>query len=190
MAKRNMTSAVETASELENQLYFETVKIVFDTATYRITNAPWDVVYDGETYQSFGQLISFSDVEENATLEIAKLNITVSGIGYYADGSAPINDFLSLKYTNGDVTINRIYWNDTGNVGGFELFRGFINSANIAHSVDDTTTVGIDCSSQWADFARESGRYTNSDSQQHITAFASDLGFEYSPEVQKEITWK
>ena len=47
-----------------------------------------------------------------------------------------------------------------------------------------------DTVSHWHDFNRQTGHRTNTNSHQTRSYASGDLGFEFSTEVQKEITWK
>lgn len=183
-----MDTLTEVASEEQVATFWELVEINLETSDYLLTNAPYDVVYDSKTYQAWGALLGFNDVEETATMEIAKLGITVSGIAAYEDGTSPIQDLLTEDYTHAPVYIHRVYYGVNGQIGGFEVYRGYISSAAIAFNNDGESSVNIQTANHMSDFSKQSGRYTNSESQQFF--YPGDEGFEYSPEVQKEVTWK
>ena len=154
---------------------------------YRITNAPWDITYDSNTYTSFGMLLSFDAIEENSSLEIASLSITVSGIAPTTSGSA-LKDFVGENYANATVQIDRVYYENHVQQGVVNVYKGYITGAELVQSADNISNVVVDTASHWHDFQRQNARRTNTNSQQ--TYYAGDLGFEFSTEVQKEITWK
>ncbi len=184
-----MNSTLEAESEQEKVRFYEVVDIGVGTKTYRITNAPHSVRYEGNDYVGFGQLLSFDELEENATLEIPKIGITISGIQDPSNTTInPAIDFLSLDYTHAPVEIARVYFNDAGFVGSVKLFEGYITGGSIAVNITDQCAVSLEVASHWGDFDREAGRYTNDKSQQRY--FSGDVGFEYSVEVQKEVEFK
>lgn len=195
MSKRGIVddSALESAVDRAANEFYETVKIVLkdgaSTKTYKVCNAPYDLTVGSDTFTAFGQLMSFSGFEENSTLEIAKVSVTLSGVATNDPNLFnPVNDFIDLDYTNSPVNIRRVYVNDSGIVGDIEVFKGYIQSAGMAIDSSDTCTVKIDIANHWSDFEREAGRYSNSNSQQRY--YPGDEGMEYSKEVQKDIKWK
>ena len=190
MAKRDMNSTLETASERISNTFFELVKINVGSKTYRISNAPYNITISGDgEYSSFGPLMGFSDIEENATLEIQTLTIQISGILINGETSiTPIDDFLNSDYTHAPVVIRRVYTDDNGVIGNFEIFKGYITGGTIAVNSSDSCSVSISVANHWSDFDKEAGRYTNTTSQQRY--FAGDTGFDYASEIQKEIKWK
>lgn len=185
-----MNSTLEAASERLSNTYYELVKISVGSKTYRLSNAPYNITIDGDgSYTSFGALLGFGDIEENATLEIQSLSITVSGILINGETSiTPVDDFLNTDYTHAPVSIRRVYTDDNGVIGNFEIFKGYITGGTMAVNSSDSCSVNITVANHWSDFDREAGRYTNTSSQQRY--FSGDTGFDYASEVQKEIKWK
>lgn len=185
--KRYMDTITEVASEKQVATYYECVEVNLETSQYLLTNAPFDVAYDGKTYRAWGALLGFNDVEETATMEIGQLSITVSGIASWEDGTTPITDILAEDYTHAPVFIHRVYYGENGLIGGFEVYHGYINAASVQFSNGDQSSVNIQTSNHLSDFKRQAGRFTNTESQQFY--YPDDEGFEYSTEVQKEIKW-
>lgn len=185
-----MNSTLETASERISNTFYELVKINVGSKTYRLSNAPYNITISGDgDYNSFGQLLGFGDIEENATLEIQTLTIQISGILINGETSiTPIDDFLNTDYTHAPVSIRRVYTDESGIIGNFEIFKGYITSGNIAVNSSDSCSVSIAVANHWSDFDKEAGRYTNTTSQQRY--FAGDTGFSFASEIQKEIKWK
>lgn len=201
MANRGITNPqVLAAIAAKTVQYYELVSIetVQNTVTvvYYLTNAPADITYQGNTYKAFGQLLGFDTVEENSSFEIPTLKLNISGIAPYEPASG--ESFLKIIldpttiYIDKTVVIHRVFLNHdqliAGDDSGFELYRGYINSASCDHDAFGATTVGLEVSSHWINFDRATGRRTNSNSQDYW--YPGDLGFEFSKEVQKEIEWK
>lgn len=187
--KRTMSETLESFSETAAVEFYELVEINVGTKTYRVSNAPYNIEYGSNTFQAFGTLLSFDEIEENATMMIQKLTITVSGIASHEDSTVqPLQDFLGLDYTHAPVEITRVYYANDAYQGGFQVFRGYISSASALVNTSDETTVSIQVANHFSDFDRQSGRYTNSSSQQRY--FPSDKGLDFSKQVQKEIKWE
>ncbi|KFA99234.1 DUF2163 domain-containing protein [Vibrio sp. ER1A] len=59
----------------------------------RLTDAPYDVEYDGNTYQAFGTLLSIDRITVENTLSSKALNVTLSGISVDFQESVNNNTF-------------------------------------------------------------------------------------------------
>mgnify|MGYP003146133533 CR=1 FL=1 len=201
MANRGITDPVLLAAiDKQVVVYYECYAISTVQSSveviYRLTNAPQDITFDGQVYKAFGQFISAEEIEENVLFEIPTLNINISGIAPYESGAVASGEAFfktilkdTTVYIDQPVTIHRVFydlnWTD---LGGFQLFEGNIATATAEHNPEGVTTVQIQVSSHWVNFDRQTGRFTNSNSQQFW--FPGDLGYEYSVEVQKEVEWK
>ena len=75
--KRTMSETLKSFSETAAVEFYELVEINVGTKTYRVSNAPYSIEYGSNTFQPFGTLLSFDEIEENATMMIQKLTITV-----------------------------------------------------------------------------------------------------------------
>ena len=169
--------------------YYELVAIQAGSGYY-ITNAPWNISYNGHNYISAGALMNIDSIQENIGFEIERLSITVGGIDPLPGDSDPfITTVLNIDYVDKPVTIHRAYYNSDIYVDSVEVYNGYINSAGVTNGLGDSgAVVRIETSNNWTDFSRISARYTNDTSQQNL--FPGDLGFEYSVEVQKQVEWK
>lgn len=167
--------------------YFEIVHLDVGDG-YRLTNAPRDIVYNSNTYTSFGILLNFDAIEENSNLEIPSLDITISGIAPNQSGNSTLQDLIGENYANKTVTIDRQYFLDGALQGTVNVYKGYITGADLLQSADNISNVTVKTASHWHDFARQNARRTNSNSQKAV--YASDEGFAFSTEVQKSITWK
>lgn len=179
--------SLSTAQSAPIVEYYELVKILVGD-NYYITNAPFDISYGGNNYVAFGMLLGFDAVEDNSSMDIASLNISVSGIAPNAAGNSSITDFIDADYTNAEVEIWRQYREAGVSQGEIQIYRGFITSADLIQSEDNVSSVLVKTANHWSDFDRISNRRTNNNSQQNL--HSGDLGMEYAKEVQKEITWK
>ena len=189
MTNRDMNSTLVQETEKTVVTYYEIIEIAVGSGYY-ITNAPFDISYGGDTYISMGGLISADAVEENIGFEIEKLNVMIGGIDPMPGDSIPfIQKILELDYVDRNLIITRVYYNQGSQVGGVQIYSGYINSAGIERSLGDQgVAVKLETSNNWTDFARVNGRQTNDNSQQAV--FPGDLGLEYCKEMQKQVEWK
>ena len=203
MANRGIVSAdLLDAIDKKLVVYYEAIKIttVQDSSTvvYRVTNAPQNITVDSETYIAFGQYLSTGPIEEDATLDIPQLTVSISGIAPF-EADAPVTGESFMQTMVKDTTIYidqpieryRVYfdlnWVDKGSV---LLFRGRLSNASIKYDIEGVSNVTLEASSHWVDFTRKSGRFTNNNSQQSISDFSADVGFEYAKDVMKDIIWQ
>ena len=178
--------SLSTAQQRHVVEYYEIVHLDVGDG-YRITNAPWDITYNSNTYKSFGMLLGFDSIEENTEFDVPSLNITISGIAPTTSGSA-LKDFVGENYANATVQIDRVYYQYQQQQGVVNVYKGYITGAELLQSADQISNVNVNTASHWYDFNRETGRRTNDNSQQKV--FSGDLGMEYAVEIQKELTWK
>jgi len=182
MADRSMDAATLTEVAKNNITGYELLEIVLDDGTHRFTNGGWDTTYNGNTYQALGNFLGFSDIQEDAQMQIAEVTITLTGLRQEDFGF-----FVNTDFIDRTVRIYRQLWNDqSGIVGTFKIFEGRLKSAGCE---DDGTnlTVGGVAANQFVDFERRAGRSTNDDEQQFF--YPGDRFFEHSHEVLKEIRW-
>jgi hypothetical protein len=189
MADRDMSSGLVTETEKNTVTYYEILEIAVG-AGYYISNAPFDISYDGNTYISMGGLISADSIEENIGFEIERLAVTIGGIDPLPGDTEPfIEKILTLDYVDRPLIITRVYYSQGSQVGGVQLYNGYINSAGVERALGEQgVVVRIESSNNWTDFARVNGRQTNDNSQQAV--FSGDLGMEYCKEMQKQVEWK
>tara|TARA_B110000908_G_C10250695_1_gene451860 strand:- start:1851 stop:2429 length:579 start_codon:yes stop_codon:yes gene_type:complete len=186
---RGMSGALTTVTEHITVQYYELVYIDVNNGYY-LTNAPFDVVYNGQTYDAAGNMLELDGVEENVGFEIESLTVNIGGIDPLpGDGDPFIKKILVSDYVDRSVVITRVYYQDGAIVDGVVLYSGFINAASAASGLgQDGAAVSLQTSNNWTDFSKLSSRHTNSASQQ--AAFPGDLGFEFAKEVQKQVEWK
>ena len=185
-------SSAQSAKAVE---YYELVTVnVGDN--YYITNAPFDITYNSQTYKSFGLLLDFDAIEENTDMDIANLSINISGIAPNRLGNSALTDFVGENYANGTVQIDRQYYENSVLQGTVNVYKGYVTGADLVQSANNVSNVSVNTASHWHDFNRRNGHRTNSNSQKKRitkagTAYGTgDEGFAFSVEVQKEITWK
>ena len=91
-----------TLTELKQRTttsYYELVKIETSTV-YRVTNAPFDVTYNSETYSAAGELLNLDNFETNMNFEVPRINVSLSGLKEEVDGEFFIETALGLDYVD------------------------------------------------------------------------------------------
>jgi hypothetical protein len=193
MANRGLTGTLLTEVQKKAVTYVDMVFIDVNSGYY-LTNNTNPIVYDSNTYEAFGQFLSFDTIEENIAFEIPNIKISISGIPAYDDSN---NNFattvIGANYTDKDVKIYRKYFNEDGTEisggGVIQMFEGTIQDVTIVAN-KETCVVELTTASHWVDFDRQNGRFTNENSQKSISAFSADDGLQFARDVQKEIEWK
>ena len=189
MANRDMDGVLISETQKNTVVYYELVSIDVDDGYY-LTNAPFDISHDGNTYIAAGALLGIDTVEENVGFEISQLAIVVGGIDPLPGENEPfIKKILTVDYVDRSVVISRIYYQFSTVKGVVQLYNGYINAASLERSFGDQgVAVKIETSNNWTDFNRLNGRETNDNSQQAV--FPGDLGMEFCKEMQKQVQWK
>ena len=169
--------------------YYECVKFDFGLGNY--TTAPWDITIGADTYESAGPLLSIGAIDSSAIFDIDTLGFVLAGLvptdGQGGSGTPIIKQLQNIDYIDKSVTVTRVYIKDGVTEQTEVVYSGFVSGLSASASNNDTTTIAIDTKSQWANFERETSRYTNIKSQQAY--YPNDIGFKYAKAVQKEIVW-
>ena len=183
-----ITAAGKQVLQLYESLYMDIDDGVF------ITNAPGNVtIADGigsgtNVYQSVGQFLGFSAVQEEKIFTTSEVTISLSGLPSHELGTDFISDILQYDYVDKDVRIFRTFFDRDVEIGSFLMFKGRVDSPVIKENPNDTTTLATTCSSHWVDYERDNGIITNDNRQKDL--YSGDKGFEFAKEVIKDVQWK
>ena len=166
---------------------YESVYIDIDGGIYA-TNAPYDLVIDGNTYISLGAFLGFGQIEETRLFTASQVNIVLAGIPQFETGDNFLTQILEHNYIDKEVKIYRSFFDSANNyVNSFLMFKGRIDSPVVEDDPSDTTTVAVTATNNWGDYERTNGMITNSNRQQSL--YPGDLGFEHANETIKDIKW-
>ena len=170
--------------------YYDCVFVNIDaTHRYYLTQAPYNLTIDGNTYIAAGGLLSITDFVDSANFSIEKLDIQLAGIVSLPTGETVLKTIQQLQYIDKPVLITRAFMEDFKVAHTIVLYKGYINNMSGALGAEgESTTATIETSSHWTDFDRVSARYTNQNSQHDY--HPADNGFSFAKEVQKEVIWK
>ena len=148
-----------------------------------LTDAQFDVPYDGNTYLTSGHILKIGDVTESASMRVGTLNITLSAVD---------QTYVSLFLSTDHIDLQLRYWkailDDTYAIIGDPIlyFDGRIGGFTINESASKSE-IPFSSASHWANFDTIAGRKTNSNSQQ--IHFPGDLFFAFASQNQQNIPW-
>ena len=182
---RGSTTAFQTEIVKDENKPFHLLSVAFDSGTVYLSDGNFAVTYDSNTYNPTGHFLSFSDIVESNQLTIETVTVSLSGVD-----QTYTNLLLSEDYIDREVKIFKAFLNDSNALVAdpIQVFAGRISDAVVTEDNNsNTASISITCSSQFVDFDKTNGRYTNLESQQ--TFFSDDTGLRYSSVILKDITW-
>ena len=182
---RGSTTAFQTEIVKDENKPFHLLSVAFDSGPVYLSDGNFAVTYDSNTYNPTGHFLSFSDIVESNQLTIETVTVSLSGVD-----QTYTNLLLSEDYIDREVKIFKAFLNDSNALVAdpIQVFAGRISDAVVTEDNNsNTASISITCSSQFVDFDKTNGRYTNLESQQ--TFFSGDTGLRYSSVILKDITW-
>tara|TARA_A100001201_G_C4094945_1_gene203379 strand:+ start:2726 stop:3304 length:579 start_codon:yes stop_codon:yes gene_type:complete len=163
--------------------------VVYGGSDLRFTDAPFNISYDGNTFEAQGKFLGISETSETADLQITNINIVLSALDLTL-----VQTLAKSNQINQQVTVRRAFLDPTDNslIGdsagdrAIVIFQGRTAGYRIKDD-NNTATLNIEVTSQFSNFNRLSGRRTNQGSLQR--EHSTDFGFEYSHESIRDIKW-
>jgi hypothetical protein len=188
---RGLNSDLQTALTNRQVLAADLVELHFTPAVY-FTNASIDINYDSttapdtgtNTYLAQGQFIEFTNIKETADVKVNSLDISFTAVDLTTVALVLNNDYIDKR-----VVLYRVIFELDGTLNSnkvFQIFDGKINAWTLGET-QDSATLTIQCSSQFADFEKLAGRTTSVASQQLV--FPNDNGMEFASQIVKDIRW-
>lgn len=179
---RSLNASVITEIAKDSVTMCHLIKMSLSTVQY-MTDASYDIAYDGNTYTSSDYLLSFGSVEESSDVRVGSLNIELSSVGQSFTSA-----FLNNPYIGKQVIIYRAFLNSSGSIIGVPvvIYDGRIDGFDMNED-QETSSLTVSVASHWSDFEKKAGRYTNSNSQSLF--FSGDDGFEFAANTVKDIKW-
>lgn len=162
---------------------------VYGATDIAYTDAPFDITYNGTTYEAQGNFMGISESSETADLQITSINLVISALDINnvrtLANSNQINQDVSVYRSFLDPTDNSLIGDSAGDQA-ILIFKGKIGGYRI-QDANDTATITLEVTSQFANFNKKTGRRTNLGSIQR--EFPTDFGMEYSHETLQDIKW-
>ena len=154
----------------------------------RLTNSPYDLRYDGNTYQASGDLLSISSSESTAELVSEGITINLSGVDPAYQSVINANGFLKAP-----VDIILATCPDNTNLipagTGIFYFRGYADTPQTkVDSENGSVIVSLETQSVLGDLDKIPNLLRTTLSS-HQTRHAGDLFFEYCADAGTEETW-
>jgi hypothetical protein len=179
---RSLNASVVTEIAKDSVKMCHLIYMGLSTAQY-MTDAAFDIDYDGNTYQSSNYFMTMGSVDESSEVRVGSIGITLSGVGQSFTSA-----FLSYPYVGKQVIVYRAFLNDSGAIIGepVVIYDGRIDGYDFNESEKDST-ISVTVASHWSDFEKKAGRYTNSNSQELF--FTGDKGFEFAAVSVKDLKW-
>lgn len=186
MSQREATVAVLAEMNKDSIVAGHLVDVELDSGNIRLTDINRDVVYNTQTYQSAGQLLSIDGIEETINIETNEVSLTLSGID-----QAFVSTFLAEEYIDRRIVIYKAFLNavDESLIDDpILMFEGRINGATMSEDPDaGTHEISVSVTNQWVVFERVSNRRTND--AEHQSIYPGDMGFQFTSELTKEVLW-
>lgn len=155
-----------------------------------LTNAGFDITWNGNTYTGQGDFLGFSTVSEDFDVKVGKFSIYMSAINV-----ALVNKLYGKDFEGRKVAIRKAFLDfDPMTLDIVDqpilIFDGIVYNIIITET-QATASMQVDCATLWADFERTAGRKTNNQSnwlfQRGITR---DTAFEQAGYVgNTEVKW-
>jgi len=181
----NKTVAEARLNAEKHSFMFFAVQAEFDNDVLRVNTTAGDVVFDGNTYQGVGTLLSMSAFEDTAELKSAGLTIGLSGL----DPSI-LSHSLTNDYHNRPITVFTGFLDGGGENAGAVMtsFKGRMTSMQITEDPNGANTITVNCENRLVDLKRPCNLRYLKESQKLIDP--TDTGFNRMERIQTaEILW-
>ena len=188
---RKLSANLITSLTGRKQIVADLIEIHLATAVY-LTNSFIDLSYDSDTapdsgannYTAQGQFLALGNVDESRDLRVSSMTLAFTAVDFTTLAYVLNNEYIDRRVVLYRAVLDDNYAIDSDKV--FQYFDGRIKEFAISES-PTSAMLSLSVGSQFADYEKLSGRRTNSDSQQRC--FASDVGFEFAPQIQTDIKW-
>lgn len=160
------------------------VKINFNGLTLGLTEAAFDISYNGTDYLANGILLGTSNYKETAEVKVNNLTLLLSSVDQTITSLLLQNNQIGRE-----VFIDRIIYdpdNRTNILAAEEIAIGEISSFSNG-STKEGSVMSVTISSLFSDWQRKSGRSTTRAS--HESSFPGQLGMEYANAVDDNLRW-
>lgn len=150
-----------------------------------ITDAPIDITYNSNVYQSLGKLLGVTDIQEEEDIKIESIDITLSALD-----TDLVKLFLDYDYIDRRVLVHRaVIGHDYSIIGSpILVFDGRLDQPRLVEDFESRkATLAVSASSHWSDFEAIGGRHTND--TEHQILYPGDEFYAPSASTQKDVKW-
>lgn len=185
MATRGASVTIQTEAAQAANAPIHLYELYLDGGTVRATDAWRSVDWSGNLYTAVGSFLSYDGLEDHLDLKVSSLRATLTGVD-----TVLVGEFLNHPCLDRRLVIRTGFMDAAGGVlvDPVVIFDGRCESFEINEDPGaGTCAISLSAASQWVDFERAPGRHTNHEEQQ--IWFPGDLGFEFIPQLNKELKW-
>ena len=188
---RSLSSDLNTSLALQKIRIVDLIELHLSTTVY-FTNGHIDVSFDSatapdsgaNTYLAQGQFLGLGQVNETRDLRVSTVPIVFTAVDFTTIALILNNTYIDKRVVIYRAVLDEKLQPQTGQT--YQYFDGRIKDFTIQES-RASAQLTMEVASQFADYERTNGRITNNTSQQRF--FASDVGMEFSPQIQTDIKW-
>lgn len=176
----NISEQVKEAINSDHE-FCHLIKIEFASGPVLLTDAVFDVEFNGETYLGNGVLLGLDAIKTKSEINIGEIKVAFTLVE-----QSLLATLLGTTQVNRLVTIHRAYLNGAQVIpDAITLWSGLITGFNGKDGKSPSAAIRV--ASEWADYKKAVGRRSTTASQQRF--FPDDLGFEFAPVSGKEYKW-
>lgn len=159
-------------------------RIEFNSLTLGLTEAGYDISYNGVNYLSNGLLLGVSNYKEAAELKVNDITLVLSSVDQTISALLLQNNQIGREVFIDRVIFDRFNPGDILYVEEIAVgeITGFSNG-----STKESSAMSITVSSLFADWQRKNGRTTTNSSNQRF--YPNDLGMEFANSINNELKW-
>lgn len=180
---RSTTTAVDTAFAGDNVPLVLFLQMEFDSGTSRVTNAAYDISWNGYTWTGVGALGSIEPVQEGADLQAYGLALKLSGIPTTQLATALDEDYQGRQATIWAAPLDSEHRIVSDPV---IVFKGRMDTMPITMGRSGEITLNLE--SRLVDWERARVRRYNDADQQ--AEYPGDLGLQFVEQmVEKQLIW-
>lgn len=148
----------------------------------RLTEAMFDIDYNGNTYLGNGILLDIDGAKETD-----ELSVNSTAIKFTAVEQSMVAIMLQNNQIERPVKVYRAYLDEDGNViGAILLTWGTTTSFGISDEVGDTN-IQINIAGPFSDWQKTAGRNTTNGSMKRF--YPNDPSMEFASQVKPELEW-
>lgn len=180
---RTLTGAVAAAVAGSNVPLVVFVEMDFSSGFLRVTNAPYDIQWDSQTWVGVGQLGSIDALSETSGLEANGLSFQISGVA-----QANIAAVLGTEYQGRSCKLWIAALDSNHQVLADPIGPFSYRMDTMDIELGQTATIRVNAESRIVDWETPvAGRYTNEEQQR---LYPGDFGLEFVPQMaEKQIRW-
>ena len=173
---RGLSSSIKTELAKGSFIMAHLVKLEFNSIYY-VTDFSSDILENisgtNYLYESNGFLLKIGSISESSGMTSGSLSVTLSAVN-----QTLISDLLNNGHIHRKVTIKRAFINSSTNalIESFSIYSGRVEGMEISDN-EKSSIINLRIANHLSDFARMSGRRTNSGSQNQF--FPTDKGFHF-----------